>query len=77
MIMNVIMNIIMKIDGVKLIEDISIDNCPPKAEGEEGDCNQSISAKSDPWIICVEENHLPILCDQSTLKYKKGFLLTF
>ncbi|WP_430408830.1 hypothetical protein [Kordia sp.] len=69
-----IMNIIMKIDGIKLIENISIDNCPPKTEGEEGDCNQNITAKSDPWIICVAENHLPILCDQSTLKYKKGFL---
>lgn len=69
-----IMNIIMKIDGVKLIEDISIDNCPPKNGDEESDCNQGISAKSDPWIICVEPNHLPILCDQSTLKYKKGFL---
>jgi hypothetical protein len=68
-----IMNIIMKIEGVKLIEDISIDNCPPKIEGE-SDCNQNITAKSDPWIICIEENHLPILCDQSTFKYKKGFL---
>jgi hypothetical protein len=68
-----IMNIIMKIDGVKLIEDISIDNCPPKTSGET-DCNQNINAKSDPWIICIEENHLPELCDQSTFKYKKGFL---
>jgi len=69
-----IMNIIMKIDGVKLIEDISIDNCLPKVNGEDGECNQNITAKSDPWLICVEENHLPILCDQSTFKYKKGFL---
>ncbi|WP_420573803.1 hypothetical protein [Kordia sp.] len=68
-----IMNIIMKIEGVKLIEDISIDNCPPKNDGE-SDCNQNINAKSDPWLICVEENHLPVLCDQSTFKYKKGFL---
>lgn len=69
-----IMNIIMKIDGVKLIENISIDNCPPKVAGEEGDCNQNIKVKSDPWIICVAKNHLPVLCDQSTIKYKKGFL---
>ena len=68
-----IMNIIMKIDGVKLIEDISIDNCPPKND-DGTDCNQNITAKSDPWIICIEENHLPILCDQSTFKYRKGFL---
>lgn len=68
-----IMNIIMKIDGVKLIEDISIDNCPPKKE-EGSDCNEGITAKSDAWLICVEENHLPILCDQSTFSYKKGFL---
>ncbi|MEM6686623.1 MAG: hypothetical protein AAF617_12650 [Bacteroidota bacterium] len=69
-----IMNIIMKIEGVKLIEDISIDNCPPKTSGDDGDCNKNITAKSDPWLICVEPNHLPILCDQSTFKYKKGFL---
>ncbi|AXG71525.1 hypothetical protein KORDIASMS9_03782 [Kordia sp. SMS9] len=69
-----IMNIIMKIDGVKLIEDISIDNCPPKINGEDGDCNQNITAESDAWLICVAPNHLPILCDQSTFKYKKGFL---
>lgn len=69
-----IMNIIMKIDGVKLIEDISIDNCPPKTNANDGDCNQNITAKSDPWLICVEPNHLPVLCDQSTFKYKKGFL---
>ena len=69
-----IMNIIMKIDGVKLIEDISIDNCPPKTNADDGDCNQNITAKSDPWLICVEPNHLPVLCDQSTFKYKKGFL---
>ncbi|QHI35485.1 hypothetical protein IMCC3317_08310 [Kordia antarctica] len=68
-----IMNIIMQIDGVKLIEDISIDNCPPKNDGD-SDCNQNITANSDAWIICIEENHLPILCDQSTFKYKKGFL---
>lgn len=68
-----LMNIIMKIDGVKLIEDISIDNCPPKNDGET-DCNQNIRAKSDPWIICIEENHLPILCDESIFKYRKGFL---
>ncbi|WP_053002201.1 hypothetical protein [Kordia jejudonensis] len=69
-----IMNIIMKIDGVKLIEDISIDNCPPKTGDEETECNQNINAKSDPWIICVADNHLPVLCDESTIKYKKGFL---
>jgi hypothetical protein len=68
-----IMNIIMKIEGVKLIEDITIDNCPPKNNGE-GECNQNITAASDPWLICVEPNHLPVLCDQSTFKYKKGFL---
>jgi hypothetical protein len=70
-----IMNIIMKIDGVKLIEDISIDNCPPKnGEEEDCECNQNITAASDPWLICVQPDHLPILCDQSTFKYKKGFL---
>ena len=42
----------MKIDGVKLIEDISIDNCPPK--DEDNDCASGMSANTNPWLICVK-----------------------
>ncbi len=67
-----LINIIMAIDGVKLIEDITIDNCPPKTI--DSDYSQHIPPSNDPWIICVQDNHLPVLCDTSTFKYKKGFL---
>ncbi len=69
-----IINLIMQIEGVKLIEDITIDNCPVKINVKEKKDCAKIEKDSDPWIICIEENHLPVLCDQSTLKYKKGFI---
>ncbi len=69
-----LINIIMKIEGVSLIEEISMDNCPPDQNGEPSDCNPPKTAKSDPWIICIEENHKPAICDKSTWTYKKGFL---
>ncbi len=40
--------IIMEIEGVKVIKDISMKPC-----GEDD---------FDPWIICVKENHKPVLC---------------
>lgn len=63
-----IIKLIMQIEGVKLIEDISIDNCIGEDE------TATITPASDPWIICVENNHLPVLCNKSTLKYKKGYI---
>ena len=45
-----IIQIIMKIDGVLTIKDISITSC-----GED-------DADQDPWIICIPENHKPVLC---------------
>ncbi|KAA1248051.1 hypothetical protein [Aquimarina sp. RZ0] len=69
-----LINIIMKIEGISLIEEISMDNCPPDKEDEPSDCVPPKTAKSDPWIICIEENHKPAICDKSTWKYKKGFL---
>ena len=44
-----IIQIIMHIEGVNLIKDISIKTC-------DDDPNQ------DKWIICVKENHKPVLC---------------
>lgn len=69
-----LINIIMKVEGVSLIEEISIDNCPPDTGGESSDCVPPKTAKSDAWIICIEENHKPAICHKSTWKYKKGFL---
>lgn len=69
-----LINIIMKIEGVSLIEEISMNNCPPDLEGETSECSPVKKAQSDPWIICIEENHKPAICDKSTWKYKKGLL---
>jgi len=63
-----IIKLIMQIEGVKLIEDISIDNCIGEDE------TVTITTASDPWIICIEDNHLPVLCNKNTLKYKKGYI---
>ncbi len=69
-----LINIIMKIEGVSLIEEISMDNCPSSNNGEPSDFVPPKTAQSDPWIICIEENHKPAICDKSTWTYKKGLL---
>ena len=70
-----IIQIIMGINGVKLIKDISIKTCEKDPEN------------SDPWTICVKENHKPVLCwntdddsdgcadcSNSIFNFSKGFL---
>ncbi|MBL4605988.1 MAG: hypothetical protein JKY02_10105 [Flavobacteriaceae bacterium] len=57
-----LMKIITNIDGVKLIKDISI-----------GHCDSSKKLKND-WVICLDPEKKPILCDKSTLNYSKGVL---
>lgn len=57
-----LMKIIMKIEGVKLIKDISIGNC---------DSNKELDNK---WLICIDPNKKPVLCDQSAFSYHKGVL---
>ncbi len=68
-----IIQIIMNIEGVLLIKDISIKTC-------EDDENNK-----DLWIICVKENHKPVLCwdkededckdcGNSIFNFSKGFL---
>ncbi|MFD1614236.1 hypothetical protein [Gelatiniphilus marinus] len=68
-----IIKIIMNIEGVLTIKDISIKTC----DGDE--------TNSDPWIICVKENHKPVLCwdkddedckncSTSIFNFSKGFL---
>ena len=68
-----IIQIIMKIEGVNIIRDISIDSCGKDQKPE------------DPWIICVEDNHKPVLCwdseedeckdcNKSVFNFSKGLL---
>ena len=57
-----IMKIIMNIEGVKLIKDISIGHC------------DSSKTLLNEWLICLEENTKPVLCDKSAFSYSKGVL---
>ena len=58
-----IVHLIMNIDGVKLIKDISINNCGPDAK-----------PNGQPWIICIDEGKKPALCTKSAFSYTKGVL---
>ncbi|WP_167619854.1 hypothetical protein [Maribellus sediminis] len=57
-----IVQLIMKIEGVKLIKDISINDC--KNPGED----------KDVWLVCVDEGKKPVRCDLSAFSYYKGVL---
>lgn len=57
-----IINIIMNVEGVRVISDISINNC-----GDE-------ETSTDNWNLCIPENKKPKLCKKSTLNFKKGVL---
>lgn len=57
-----IMQIIMDIEGVKNILEISINNC-----------NDPLN-ESDSWLICVEDGKKPIRCPDSAFSYFKGVL---
>jgi hypothetical protein len=57
-----LMKIIMNIEGVKLIQDISIGNCDDSEE------------QTNDWVICIKGDKKPILCDKSTFNYNKGVL---
>ncbi|VXB29956.1 conserved hypothetical protein [Flavobacterium sp. 9AF] len=57
-----IMQIIMNIDGVKLIKDISINYC-----------NQ-IDENVKEWVLCIDEGKKPQLCHKSTFSFTKGVL---
>lgn len=69
-----LINLISATEGVSRIEDISIDNCPKNPDDDSEDCQPPKTANSDAWIICIEPDHKPALCDKSTWKYKKGLL---
>ncbi len=57
-----IIKLIMDIDGVKFIKDITI-----------GNCDDNI-ADSNDWIICIDDGKKPALCSKSVINYNKGFL---
>lgn len=52
---------IMSVDGVKVINEISINNCDGKIN-------------VDDWVICVDYGKKPVLCDLSSFSYSKGTL---
>lgn len=57
-----IIQLIMNIEGVKVILDISINNCDDEEEIK------------NIWNICIVENKKPKLCKKSTFSFKKGVL---
>ena len=57
-----IINLIMEIQGVKIIKEISIT-----------DCNNPEN-QTDEWIICINEGNKPKRCNLSAFSYFKGVL---
>lgn len=57
-----LMKLIMSIEGVKHINDISIGNC------------ESNEALENEWLICISEDIKPVLCKKSVFSYNKGVL---
>ncbi|KLT68467.1 hypothetical protein [Flavobacterium sp. ABG] len=57
-----IMQIIMNVEGVAVIKDISLNNC------------DAIEAEGSVWNICIPTNKKPSLCSKSTLNFSKGVL---
>ncbi|WP_264536433.1 hypothetical protein [Flavobacterium sp. N1736] len=57
-----IMQIIMNIEGVSVIKDISLNNC------------EAIETEGSVWNICIPPNKKPSLCYKSTLNFSKGVL---
>ncbi|MFY9152170.1 MAG: hypothetical protein WAO52_09160 [Prolixibacteraceae bacterium] len=58
-----IVQLIMNIEGVTLIKDISIGNCSGKMKPD-----------TKPWVICIDEGKKPELCSKSAFSYTKGVL---
>lgn len=58
-----IVRLIMDIDGVRVIKDISINNCGTDSKPE-----------GQPWVICIGEGLKPRLCEKSVFSYTKGVL---
>ncbi len=58
-----IIKIIMEIKGVKVIKDIAL-----------GNCDEDSGFDLDKWILCIKDNHKPVLCGKSVFNYTKGLL---
>lgn len=58
-----IVQLIMKIDGVNVIKDISINNCGPDS-----------NPNGQQWVICIDEGKKPALCSKSAFSFTKGVL---
>ncbi len=57
-----VMKIIMNVEGVKLIKDISV-----------GFCDENL-IQENKWVVCIDKDRKPVLCDKSTFNFSKGFL---
>lgn len=57
-----LVQLIMKIDGVKLLKDISIADCLDEPEA------------ADTWRVCIENGRKPVRCSESTFSYYKDVL---
>jgi hypothetical protein len=57
-----IMQLIMNVEGVNFIKDISINNCKNPTD------------ETDSWLICVEPGKKPVRCTDSAYSYYKGVL---
>ncbi|MFB6317231.1 hypothetical protein [Saccharicrinis sp. FJH54] len=57
-----IIQLIMAVKGVKVIKEISLNNCLLKNDD------------SETWVVCIDENKKPALCEDSTFSYFKGVL---
>jgi hypothetical protein len=57
-----IMQLIMDIEGVKYVKDISISNC--------GD----METVTETWKICIDEGKKPVRCESSIFSFYKGVL---
>ncbi|CAM1351278.1 hypothetical protein [Tenacibaculum halocynthiae] len=57
-----IMKLIMNVEGVKLIKDISV-----------GFCDESLT-QENKWVVCIDKDKKPVLCDKSSFNFSKGFL---
>ncbi|EAZ83081.1 hypothetical protein [Algoriphagus machipongonensis] len=58
-----IINIIMSIDGVKIVKEITL-----------GNCDENDGIENNQWVICIPENKKPKLCKKTTINYFKGIL---
>lgn len=58
-----IVQLIMDIDGVQFIKEISVNNCGSENKPE-----------GQPWIIYIDEGKKPVLCTKSAFSYTKGVL---